>query len=258
MKLNPLLPLISAFLLTPTLNAGTLFSTGFEPPTYTLGALNGQNSWTNTTIPVVENTVVFAGSQAVAFDSTGVTGQNLAVQPLTYNSAADPDQIVVFDAEFMESPTGNDPTWDVFGVGGGAGFVAQLTVQNGKAQFGPDGQGIVGAVPVTAGVWNDYQLVLNFATGTASAYVDSIFIGSGAFDNPTTTLTSFNLGVNSLLNGTDTATGYYDNISVTTTAPEPGSVGFVLAGLALLAARSRLRVATEPPCVSMRVDAAFL
>jgi hypothetical protein len=240
MNLNPIekpiyafLPFVSAFLLTPALNAETLFSTGFEPPSYTLGALNGQNGWTNTATPVVENTVVFAGSQAVAFDSTGVTGQNLAVHPLTYNSGTDPNQIVVFDAEFMESPTGNNPTWDVLAASGGAGFIAQLTVQNGNAQFGPDGKGIVGAVPVTAGVWNDYQLVLNFVTGTASAYVDSTFIGSGAFTNPTTTLTSFNFGVNSLLNGTDTATGYYDNFSVTT-APEPGSVGFVLAGLALL------------------------
>jgi hypothetical protein len=241
MNLNPIqkpiyafLPLVSAFLLTPALNAETLFSTGFEPPSYTLGTLNGQNGWTNSSTPVVENTVAFAGSQAVAFDSTGVTGQNLALHPLTYNSATDPNQIVVFDAEFMQSPTGNNPTWDVFGVDGGAGFVAQLTVQNGKAQLGPDGQGIIGGVPVTAGVWDDYQLVLNFATGTASAYVDSTFIGSGAFDNPTTTLTAFNFGVNSLLNGADTATGYYDDISVTAT-PEPGSVGFVVAGLALLA-----------------------
>jgi hypothetical protein len=240
MNLKPIyafLPLVSSFLLTPALNAGTLFSTGFEPPTYTLGALSGQDGWTNSATPVVENTVVFAGSQAVAYDSTGVTGQNLAVHPVTYNSATDPDQIVVFDAEFMESPTGNNPTWDVFGVVGGAGFIAQLTVQSGKAQFGPDGHGTVGAVPVTAGVWDDYQLVLNFATGTASAYVDSTFIGSGAFTSPSTTLTSFNLGVNSLLGATDTATGYYDNISVTAT-PEPGSVGFVLAGLALLGVAS--------------------
>jgi hypothetical protein len=230
----------SALSLAPALRAD-IFSTGFEPPTYTTGQLAGQDGRTGSTTAVVENTTVFAGSQAVAYDSTGVATQDLATHALTYNSVGNPYQTVVFDVEFMEGATGTSPDWDALAAVGNAGFIAQLTVANGDASFGPDVLGITtGSVPITAGVWNDYQLVLNFQTDTATAYVDSTFIGVGAFATPSTSLSNLDLGINSLTGGVDTATGYFDNLTVTT--PEPSALILLLTTLLAVTFVARKRM----------------
>ena len=46
-------------------NGQVLFQTGFEPPSYTNGALNGQNGWTvpSATSATVESTTVSTGTQ---------------------------------------------------------------------------------------------------------------------------------------------------------------------------------------------------
>jgi MYXO-CTERM domain-containing protein len=223
--------LLSTLLLIPASYATTLFSTGFEPPTYAVGALNGQDGWTNAA--VVENSVVFAGSQAVAMNSTGVTGQTEFFHGLSYNSAVDPNPLVVFDVEFMESSAANDPIWDIFAIGGNGGFINQVAVTNtGRVAFGTNT-----TAQISAGVWNDFQMVVNFSNDTVSVYLNSVFVSSDVFSSPSTTLTVVAAGINTVA-GTDTATGYFDNFSVTVT-PEPGSTGLVLAGLALLVVRYR-------------------
>ncbi len=52
--------------------AATIFSTGFEPPDFTTGSLAGQQNWTGVG-GTVETATVFAGVQAVGFDTTGVS-----------------------------------------------------------------------------------------------------------------------------------------------------------------------------------------
>ncbi len=43
-------------------SAASLYSTGFEAPTFSLGALNGQGGWVSADpTAAVENTVVYAG-----------------------------------------------------------------------------------------------------------------------------------------------------------------------------------------------------
>jgi hypothetical protein len=237
MRLNFTQPLLfSTLLLIPASYATNLFSTGFEPPTYTTGPLNGQGGWTNTTPAVVENSVVFAGSQAVAIDSTGAS-QSIFGQGLNYNSAVDPNQVVVFDVEFMESATGNDPTWDIFVVDGNAGFIDQLAVRGQVVAFGTNT-----TVSITPGVWNDFQMVLNFSNQTVDAYLNSVFVSEGNFGSPSTTITAFGAGINSTFNGPDTATAYFDNFSVTSVSPEPGSAIFVLVGTAVLVPLVRRRL----------------
>lgn len=62
-------------------------------------------------------------------------------------------------------------------------FIAQLTISSsGDAEYGPDGGGISsGSVPVTPGVWNHYDFVLDFQNDTATAFINSTLIGSDAF-----------------------------------------------------------------------------
>src|SRR5579872_1711509 len=53
-------------------HAQVLFQTGFEPPAYTTGALNGQNGWAAPSNGTVESSTVLTGSQAVQFSSSGL------------------------------------------------------------------------------------------------------------------------------------------------------------------------------------------
>jgi hypothetical protein len=225
--------------LAPLSQAGTIFQTGFESsevPAYSTGQLSGQNGWSGTTAAVVENSTVFSGLQAVSLASTGLSGQSLIGQNLTYNSSTDPNKIVVFDDEFMESSSGSQSNWNPLNVGANGQYITQIIVQtNGNAVLGVLG-GPVGSIPVTRGTWNDFQLVLNFQNQTVSGYVDSQLLGSGSFANPTTVLSRVNLGLNSAPNGD---TGFFDQLSVTSQSPEPGYAGLVAAGLAFMAFRAR-------------------
>jgi len=226
-RLGVLIMFVSALSAAPAL-AGNIYSTGFEPTTYSTGTLSGQNGWTGSTAPVVENSTVYAGSQAVGFDSTGLSGQSLAYQSLSYNATG---QTVTFSTEFMEGSSGTQPFWDVLAVNGNNGFLDQLIVANGNATLGLASTN-VGSVAITAGQWNEFQLVFNFSTQTVSAYVGSTLIGSGAFANSATSLSLLDFGINNS-NGLETATGYWDNMSVT--APEPGSLLLLATGLLGLA-----------------------
>lgn len=218
-------------------SASVVFQTGFEPsptetPGYDLGELAGQNGWFGASGVTVENSTVFSGSQAVSYSATGLSGPNIIGHPLTYNSVANPDQIVTIDMKFEESATGERSVWDAVDVYGNPGFtfIAQIvvgTLGNASAGFGT-------LVPVTRGTWNDYQLTLNFATGVVSASVNSQSLGSGTFT--ATSLYTVDLGINSSP-GSDT--GFWDQVSVTETAatPEPGSAGLLLAAIGLMVAR---------------------
>jgi hypothetical protein len=163
------LVILTMLCLTPVCHAGVIFQTGFESsgvPSYSTGQLSGTNGWAGTTAAVVENSTVFSGLQAVSLDSAGLTGQNLVGQNLTYNSSTDPDQLVVFDIEFMESSSGMQSNWDPLNVGANGQVVAQIIVQkDGDAVLGALGAA-VGSIAVSAGTWNDFRLVLDFQTQT--------------------------------------------------------------------------------------------
>jgi hypothetical protein len=235
------LVILTMLCLTPVSHAGTIFQTGFESsevPSYPTGQLTGDNGWVGTTAAVVENSTVLSGLQAVSLDSTGLTGQSLIGHNLTYDSNSDPNQIVVFDVEFMENSSGSRSNWNPVNVGANGQVIAQIVVQtNGDAVLGVLGPA-VGSIAVSRGTWNDFRLVLDFQTQTVTGYVDSQLLGSGTFANPTTVLGRVNLGLNGVPNGD---TGYFDQLSVTS-IPEPGYAGLVAAGLALIAVRTRVSV----------------
>src|SRR5688572_2192924 len=67
---------IISFAVVTTQGATTLFdSLGFEGPTYSLGALGGQNGWITdgTGVGTVQNTFVQSGSQAVRLSGASTT-----------------------------------------------------------------------------------------------------------------------------------------------------------------------------------------
>ena len=240
--------LTAMFSTAPLLSASVIYQTGFETtdsPAYVTGPLAPQNGWCCSPVGTVENTTVFAGSQAVQFDASGTSGQNIDNEGLTYTAVGNPEDVVIMDTEFMQSVTGSSSLWDVFASFGTPGFLTQLFVSDGVANL--DG---IGAVPVGRGAWNDYRLVLDFSSQTATGLVNGQFIASEPFQSAATGLSPIQgvaFGINSSP-GTDS--GFWDNLSiVSTTAPEPSSLTLLLAGLgaagAAIAKRRKLRNAGD-------------
>jgi len=231
---------LTALSLTPRADAGIIFQTGFESSEalpYSIGQLSGQNGWSGSTFPVVENSTVFSGSQAVSFAAPGSAGPSLIHHGLTYDSLSDPSKTVVFDMEFMASSSGTPSVWDVFAISGNLGFIGELLVlANGNARLA-NGTA-TGNVPVTRGIWNDFQMVLDFQSQTMSAYVNSQFIASDPFASASTSLSVVQFGINSNSPSGTSDIGSFDQLSVTG-VPEPGYTALMAAGIALIAFRSR-------------------
>jgi hypothetical protein len=212
-----------------SVRASTIYQTGFESPTYSVGALNGQDGWGAPSQVTVQNTTVFAGAQAATFNATGVTGQSIAGHALSYDSVGNPEARVDVTGEFFLSPTGTGTNWDVVGLLGNAGFIGQLLVIGSSNVTLGLANTAVGNVAVSKGVWNQFDMVLDYSTDTQSAYVNGTFVGQGAFATASTTLGSYGFGVNSAP-GTDTFS--LDNLDITAApAPLPSSA---VMGLALL------------------------
>jgi uncharacterized repeat protein (TIGR01451 family) len=211
--------LIAPILLAPLCTAGVLLQTGFEStetPAFATGPLIGQNGWFllyGSPAPVVQTSTVFAGTQAVQLNATGLVGQNLFSHNLTDPLA---EKILVFDVHFQQSLTGTGSVWDVLSVIGNGGFMAQVAVDAAGYAALNFGTSQIGVVPVTRGVWHDFRLVLNFQTKQASAFVDGTLIGSGAYASSSTAVATLDMGINTTP-GTDS--GFFDDVSVINEAP---------------------------------------
>jgi PEP-CTERM motif len=207
--------------------AATIFSTGFEPPDFTTGPLAGQQGWTGVG-GTVETGTVFAGVQAVGFDTTGLSTQQL--NGLGVPTAGQGSLVQVSD-EFFVSAVNGSADWDVLSASGNAGFIGQLEVTNGIASLGLTDSS-VGAVPVSIGAWNNYTMDFNFATGIQSAFVDGALIGTGPLATASTNVELIDIGINSASGST--AQGFADNLSLTSPVPEPSTWAMLLAGFAAL------------------------
>src|SRR5262249_55604368 len=152
-------------------SAGTLYFTGFESSEgYTTGPLAGQNGWVNSPLLVVETGTVFAGTQAVSLNATGALSTVLANSPVSYNLGANP--VVLVDIEFQASATGTPSAWDVVSLFGDAGFIGQAIDVFGALELGL-ASSLTGSAPLTRGIWNDVQMLLDFNTHTQSLYLNS-------------------------------------------------------------------------------------
>jgi hypothetical protein len=219
--------------------AAAVYESNFENPLYTLGPLAGQDGWFGSAVPGVETSLAFAGSQAVSWANSAPSAT--FSHSLTYDSTLDPLKTVVFDVEFQSTTSGTPSNWGVMAVVGNGGYIGQVFLSpTGRARMNVT-SGNIGDVAVTAGTWNDFQLVLDFGSQTVSALVNGQFIASAGFSNPSTKLVAIVAG-NGTAPGSDT--GYWDQLSVASVAefsvPEPGSAGLILSiALALIAARNR-------------------
>jgi MYXO-CTERM domain-containing protein len=232
-----LFSLVALAALAVPARATSVYQTGFESPTFAVGGLNGQDGWLAPAAATVQTSTVFAGAQAATFDANGVAGQSLAARFVAYDSAGNPEQRVDIRGEFFISAAGAGTNWDVAAVDGNAGFIGQLLIFNSSVAVLGLANTTVGSLPVSRGVWNDFDMVLDYSTGIQSAYINGTLVGQGVFATPSTTLNIYEFGVNSAA-GTDALS--LDNLSITASPAPLPSVAVM--GLALLGGLAVVRV----------------
>jgi hypothetical protein len=225
--------LVCLCLTSATASAAVILQTGFEPATYTAGQLTGQDGWTGTPNIVVQNSIVLAGTQAAQLNAAGLV-QQIAFQPVSYNSVGNPDQVVDISINFyLESAAANN-IWEVIGYSSTAGFQGQLIVQSNKVLALGNTSGFIQGPTVPLGVWNLFTASLDYNTQTVSAYLNGVFFASIAFSDPSTDLTGVVIGLNNA-GGASTGSGYWDNLSIETSSasaiPEPATGFLIAAGI---------------------------
>jgi hypothetical protein len=167
---------------------------------------------------------VFAGTQAVEYNDTGLTGPNLNLLALPYTGRA---PVVQVTDEFFVSALAGNVAWEVLGLSGNAGFIGQLAVLDGNVSLGLANSS-TGSVPVSIGAWNSYTMDVNFATGMESAYVDGVLIGTGAIASASTALSGLSIGINNS-GSTANSQGFIDDLSVSA-VPEPSTWAMMILG----------------------------
>jgi hypothetical protein len=227
--------------------AETIYSTGFEPPDYFVGPITAQQGWFPTDFSAgiagaVETGTVFAGVQAVGFDSTGETASNGSLREGVGMPTAGQGSLAELSDEFFVSAVNGLVAWDALSAFGSAGLfsesLGQIEVNNGIATL-QIANSSFGAVPVSIGAWHNYTMDFNFATGVESAFVDGALIGTSAIAVASTAVGIIQIGIDSA--NDSTAQGFWDNVLLSSTAPapstsvpEPSTWAMLLAGFAAL------------------------
>jgi len=218
--------------------AGGYNSNGFEPPTFAVGALAGQDGWTGSSSGGgVAPTVVTApdpviGQQAVRLEVGDIQGDastmDHAISPI---SAASGAIVTVSYDIFRNAPAqgmlaqnlwwwwfdAGEPTyglqWDIDG-----------TLPNG---WNPG----AGSTPTVFGAWTNLTMVWDFTQMKAFSWYNGVQVDNGIPITNITTLTGWtiNLGHESA-SGTGGSVVWIDNFKIDV-VPEPGSVLALLTGV---------------------------
>jgi hypothetical protein len=227
--------------------AAVLYSTGFENPPFVLGPINGQAGWSvfsasgQTSNPVIENTLVKTGLQAVSVNGsvTGQTGPYLAPNFV--------DPVLDLSADIYLASSSTESVWQFGTTGaGGIGFAGGIDVASPSSIHagGTSIYAITGNYTTIIGTfsrdtWHHVDLILDYATQTYAVELDgSLLAGGLAFcgNNFGTCngapVTSLGWALfDSFGGGNDL--GAMDNFSISTPVPEPATMS--LLGTSLLA-----------------------
>ncbi|EAZ90695.1 PEP-CTERM sorting domain-containing protein [Crocosphaera chwakensis] len=208
--------------------AGVLYSTSYEAPDYSVGALSGQEGWLNSfdIDPVVTSGFARTGSQSLEVrQAVGENPFGLTFRAGPYSTSA--PMVSVKHSIYLDGTDGwaSPSTFlSPMALIGENGFVSQLAVRDGnRVEFGG------GVADIETDRWIDLKLVLDFQTQTSNAFVDGSFIGSETFDNPATELVQveiFHIFDNTTFNSPGLSSSFFvDDLSIKiNSVPEPGTI----------------------------------
>lgn len=223
-------------------SAEVLYSTSYEAPDYSVGAVSGQDGWDNSFgfDPVVTSGFGRTGSQSLEVrQPAGKDPFGLTFRTGPYSTAA--PMVSVEHSIYLDGPDGwaSPSTFlSPMALIGENGFVSQLAVRDGnRIEFGGE------VVGIETSSWIGLNMVLNFQTQTSSAFVNGTFLGSEDFANPAAELTQveiFTIFDNTNFNAPGPSSSFFlDDLSITA-VPEPSSVGILaFAAVGFIALRLR-------------------
>lgn len=231
------------FVAAPAMHAGTLYSTGFENPPFTIGPLAGQDGWQvfGITSVDVQSNVVYAGSQAVWVD--GTNGQSGP-----YHSDFSTGPLVALSAYLYFSSSSTESDWQFAGLGPGlVPFIGGIDTDNSNnISLITESSPIVATL--TRDTWHNIYLLFNFNTQTYDAWWDGAPIGTNVpfcGSNASCTgahVSSYGTGLFDTFGGGNDS-GYMDNYAVSNVpaVPEPTSIALLGSGIIGLARMLRRR-----------------
>jgi hypothetical protein len=161
--------------------AVVLYSTGFENPPFTPGAIAGQDGWSvfGPGISTVENSFAKTGSQAVFVDG-GTATQCGAF----HGNVSTGTPFVELSADIAIFTSTSQTEWQFAGTGPGlVGYIGGIDVlPNNQIQAITAGFPVVGIFPrataFNASVWHHIDLLFNITTQTYSLSLDGSLLGS--------------------------------------------------------------------------------
>lgn len=222
-------------------HAGTLYATGFENPPFTTGNLAGQDGWSvfGSATPMVENTLVKSGLQAVSLDGSGI-GQS---GPFHTDFSTGPLISLSVDIYIASSSTQSE--WQFGGLGPGLSpFLGGIDVySNGQIAAITSGFPTIGTLTYDA--WNNFSLLFNLNTQTYSIFENGAPLAANlglCGDNGACAgahVSSFGAGFFDTF-GSGNDKGYIDNYSAS--VPEPSALMLLGSGFAGLAGMIRRKL----------------
>ena len=241
----------------------TIYSTGFEPPTFSPGSINGQDNWTSagssgaTPAAVISTENPNQGTQDLLIDgsqfgsSPGVSAVHASffnandLMPIVtvqtdarLDGAIDPNGKVTAN---LETTGANNGSTSILFLGE---WVLSSDGQASAVAFDDTNHtaSVVFTTPINLGQYYTLGIQLNFAVRTINFFFDGTAVGSAPL-NPALTSNEYDGSILALLGSSagDAAAykAYYDNFSETASVPEPELPSLLLigSGVAFLARR---------------------
>lgn len=223
----------------------TVYQTGFEAPTFTTGALSGQDNWSGAgfgATTLVETAVVHNGSQAVII--TPGAGNNIFGAQHSDPASLSSNSILTLSDYANFSSAGTPTYWTPLGSFYSAGGDILLNVDtSGQIVLSINGNNTATGVHVSTGTWTQLGLAINYSTETVTGYDNGVAVGPAVAFNDTSDLNLTTFVFYSQPNpAASPQVAYFDDLSISTSAaPEPASMVTALAGLAALGLLRRFR-----------------